>query len=92
MWPERRDRETRCLTRPAEIKKAYHKMSLKYHPDKNKEEGAEDMFMSIAEAYEVLSDEDRRRNYDNSGSGDDPGEDGEDRQKETSHEPMDIHL
>lgn len=78
--------------KPAEIKKAYHKMSLKYHPDKNKEEGAEDMFMSIAEAYEVLSDEDRRRNYDNSGSGDDPGEDGEDRQKETSHEPMDIHL
>lgn len=32
-------------------------MSLKYHPDKNKEEGAEDMFMLIAEAYECLSNE-----------------------------------
>jgi hypothetical protein len=35
----------------------FEQMSLKYHPDKNKEEGAEDMFMLIAEAYECLSNE-----------------------------------
>jgi len=80
--------------KPAELKKAYHKLSLKYHPDKNREPGAEDMFMNIAEAYEVLSDEERRRNYDNSGSGDKPdGErDGQPKKEETSHEPMELHL
>lgn len=80
--------------KPQELKKAYHKLSLKYHPDKNKDPGAEDMFMSIAEAYEVLSDEERRRNYDNSGSGDEPDGDrqGQPKKDQTSHEPMELKL
>lgn len=50
-----------------EIKKAYRQMSLKYHPDKNKEEGAAEKFAEIARAYEVLSDENLKEVYDSRG-------------------------
>jgi DnaJ-class molecular chaperone len=47
-----------------EIKEAYKKLVKKYHPDKNSDSGAEEKFKEIKSAYEILSDEDRRRNYD----------------------------
>ncbi|KAG5180243.1 hypothetical protein JKP88DRAFT_200457 [Tribonema minus] len=51
----------------ADIKKAYRKLSLKYHPDKNPSEDAATHFAEVATAYEVLSDADKRSTYDNYG-------------------------
>lgn len=46
------------------LKKAYRKMSLKYHPDRNKEKDAQERFVEISNAYEVLSDKKKREIYD----------------------------
>ncbi|KAK4372747.1 hypothetical protein RND71_008131 [Anisodus tanguticus] len=53
-----------------EIKKAYRKVSLKVHPDKNKAPGSEDAFKKVAKAFKCLSDDGSRRRYDMTGYAD----------------------
>jgi len=52
-----------------DIKKAFRNLALKYHPDKNPDEDTSRKFREIAEAYEVLRDEEKRRQYDQMGHG-----------------------
>uniref|UniRef100_A0A8D0HHU0 DnaJ homolog subfamily C member 16 n=1 Tax=Sphenodon punctatus TaxID=8508 RepID=A0A8D0HHU0_SPHPU len=58
----------------ADIKKAYKKLAREWHPDKNKDSGAEDRFIQISKAYEILSNEEKRSNFDRYGDvGDNQG-------------------
>lgn len=59
-----------------DIKKAYRKIAMKYHPDRNKEEGAEVKFKEATAAYEILSDEQKRKHYDTYGTAEGMGSGG----------------
>jgi molecular chaperone DnaJ len=52
---------------PEDIKKAFRKLAFQYHPDRNKDDGASEKFKEVNEAYEVLSDADKRSSYDRFG-------------------------
>ena len=57
---------------PETLKKSYRNLSKKYHPDINKDPDAEGRFKDIANAYEILSDPEKKANYDKYGSADAP--------------------
>jgi molecular chaperone DnaJ len=76
-----------------EIKKAYRKMAMKYHPDRNRgNQEAEEMFKKVSEAYEVLEDEQKRAAYDRYGHAAFQGGAGAARRSsaEGFHDPFDI--
>jgi molecular chaperone DnaJ len=52
---------------PEDIRKAFRKLAFQYHPDRNKDDGASEKFKEVNEAYEILSDADKRAAYDRFG-------------------------
>ncbi len=58
-----------------DVKRAYRKLARKFHPDLNKDKGAEERFKEIGEANEVLGDPEKRAAYDQVGAGYQPGQD-----------------
>src|SRR4051794_29790517 len=60
---------------PEDIRRAYRRLAREYHPDVNKEAGAEDRFKEVSEAYEVLRDPEKRERYDRLGANWKAGED-----------------
>ncbi|HEX5939965.1 MAG TPA: DnaJ domain-containing protein, partial [Dehalococcoidia bacterium] len=56
-----------------EIKRAFRRLAMEYHPDRNKDDGAEARFKEVSEAYEVLSDPEKRQMYDRFGTVGDRG-------------------
>jgi molecular chaperone DnaJ len=52
---------------PEDIRKAFRKLAFQYHPDRNKDDGASEKFKEVNEAYEVLSDAEKRASYDRFG-------------------------
>ena len=56
-----------------QIKRAYRKLALKFHPDKNKAKSAEEAFKKVNQAFSVLSDKTKRQNYDMFGTEEGPG-------------------
>ena len=53
---------------PEELKRSYRRLARQYHPDTNDDPAAESRFKEVSQAYEILSDPDRRANYDRFGS------------------------
>src|SRR5215469_5305662 len=53
-----------CAATPTEIKRAYRKLAKQYHPDVNNNHDAAERFRELTEAYDTLTDPDRRRRYD----------------------------
>ncbi len=72
----------------AEIKKAYRRLSLKYHPDKNSAPDAASKFAEVSAAYDTLSDEDKRKIYDR--GGEEAVKEQEQRQNTPQQDPMSI--
>lgn len=52
---------------PSDMKKAYRVLAMKYHPDKNKQKGADEIFKRVSAAYSILSDTEKRAKYESRG-------------------------